>query len=55
MSRDELRLAIEDAADEMLRARQTHGSDQIMMMLSCGFATGALCATLIMSFFMSMH
>jgi adenine/guanine phosphoribosyltransferase-like PRPP-binding protein len=49
MSRDELRLAVEDAANEMVRAHKTHGPDQVMTMLSCGFVTGAICATLIVS------
>ena len=54
LSRDELRIALEDAADEMIRTRSAFGGDQFSATLVTGFAAGAAITCLIMLFVQSV-
>jgi hypothetical protein len=49
LSRDELRLALEDAADEMLRARSTFGRDQFLTTFVAGALAGATVACVVLT------
>ena len=44
----ELRLALEDAADEIIRAQRSFGSDQVMTTLFTGFVAGSAMTVLVM-------
>jgi hypothetical protein len=48
LSRDELRIALEDAADELIRTRATFAGDQVSTTLAAGFASGAALTCLVM-------
>lgn len=45
----ELRLALEEAADEIIKAQRTFGSDQVWTTLFAGFLAGAVVSALALS------
>jgi hypothetical protein len=49
LTREEMRLALEDAGDEIVRARTVFGPNQFLLTLLTGMIAGALLTCLVMT------
>jgi hypothetical protein len=51
----ELRLALEEAADEIVKAQRCFGADQVWTTLLAGFIAGAVVSALVLSSLIAMN